>query len=183
MKRFTISLVIAVAGLISSACTDHSRPNTELIQDMMEQPAIDAQRIDPATDKTGMRLPPEGTVPQGFEPYKYGFDLAAAEKNLKNPFEGKLTPDILSLGQKKYETFCLVCHGPQGRGDGSVSVNMAPKPANLHQEKLLKVRDGHIFGVITAGYGAMGQYSNQIPDEKSRWAIVNYVRSLQKLSK
>jgi len=37
---------------------------------------------------------------------------------------------------------------------------------------------GHIFDVISNGFGAMPDYSDQIP-VKDRWAIVAYVKALQ----
>ena len=38
---------------------------------------------------------------------------------------------------------------------------------------------GYVFDVITRGYGAMADYSAQVPVH-DRWAIVTYVRALQK---
>jgi mono/diheme cytochrome c family protein len=37
---------------------------------------------------------------------------------------------------------------------------------------------GHVFDVITNGYGAMYSYGDRIPPA-DRWAIVAYVRTLQ----
>ena len=36
-----------------------------------------------------------------------------------------------------------------------------------------------MFQVISNGYGAMPDYSNQIPHVEDRWAIVAYIRALQ----
>jgi hypothetical protein len=44
---------------------------------------------------------------------------------------------------------------------------------------LTEVPDGYIFDVISRGYGAMADYSAQVPVH-DRWAIVTYVRALQK---
>jgi mono/diheme cytochrome c family protein len=40
------------------------------------------------------------------------------------------------------------------------------------------VPNGYIFDVISAGFGAMPDYSAQI-EPRDRWAIVAYVRALQ----
>jgi hypothetical protein len=37
---------------------------------------------------------------------------------------------------------------------------------------------GHLFAVITEGYGSMPSYGGQIP-VRDRWAIVGYLRALQ----
>jgi mono/diheme cytochrome c family protein len=176
--------VIATAGF--SACTppaQHSEPNIELIQDMMEQPALKAQDFEPYDRMKGSsRLPPEHSVPVGYKPYAYHNDPEAASKNLKNPYSANMSPEILTLGQRKFETYCAVCHGYKGAGDGPVSVKMALKPPPLISEKITAYPDGHIFHIITDGQGVMSSYAYQLVDENDRWAIVNYVRSLQKMS-
>ncbi len=186
IKKISFLASALVLGTLTlSGCTNstHKEPNVELIQDMMDQPALKAQDYEPSAPLKGSsRLPPEGAVPRGFSPYPYHNDVAMAEKMLKNPVAGQLSPEILSVGQKKFETYCLVCHGPQGHGDGPVSEKMVLKPANLVGEKILAVNDAHIFHVITDGYGGMASYIYQIPNDQDRWAIVNYVRSLQKLA-
>lgn len=192
MMRKTIqtSAVLAALVVVSASCTSgnapdlHKEPNVELIQDMMEQNALKAQDFDP-TDRTkaSSLIPPEHTVPVGYTPYPYHNDPETAQKVLKNPFAGNMSPEILSLGQKKFETYCLVCHGEKGHGDGPVAVKMALKPPPLISEKVIAFPDARIFHIITDGQGVMASYAFQLVDEKDRWAIVNYVRSLQKLAK
>jgi hypothetical protein len=161
----------------------HSEPNVELIQDMMESPALKAQDFDTYNrDEGSSRLPPENTVPVGYAKYPYHMqpDLGA---KLKNPLAGKMTPEVIELGRTKFETYCAVCHGYEGKGDGPVSVKMAVKPPSLMTDKIVtQYTDGHIFHVISDGQGVMASYAYQLVDPNDRWAIVNYVRSLQKLS-
>ncbi len=59
----------------------------------------------------------------------------------------------------------------------------ALKPPPLISDKIIGVADGAIFHIISDGQGVMSSYAFQLVDEKDRWAIVNYVRSLQKLAK
>jgi hypothetical protein len=51
--------------------------------------------------------------------------------------------------------------------------------ASFHQEKILNYPDGQIFDVITNGTGLMAGYRWPIPPA-DRWAIVAYVRGLQR---
>jgi mono/diheme cytochrome c family protein len=183
--RFEFLLLISVVGF--AGCTGgggrpafHKTPNIEIIQDMMDQPAIKNQDYDPYTGEAGSRLPPEGTVPQGYTPYKYKGDPAGAAKNLKSPFAGKETEEVLALGKKKFETYCMVCHGPKGHGDGPVAPKMALRPPPLISDKVKALPDGGIFHIITDGQGVMSSYAYQLVEERDRWAIVAYVRSLQK---
>lgn len=192
MMRKTIQTgaVATALAVLSVACTSNNsptlrkEPNVELIQDMMEQPALKAQDFEP-NDRTkgSSRLPPEHTVPVGYTPYPYHNDAETAQRVLKNPLAGDMSPQVLALGQKKYDTYCTVCHGEKGLGDGPVAPKMALKPPPLVSDKVVGFNDARIFHIITDGQGVMASYAYQLVNEKDRWAIVNYVRSLQKLAK
>jgi mono/diheme cytochrome c family protein len=177
-------LMIAAIALGLSACTGRSsQPNIELIQDMMEQPAVKAQEYDSFfEDKAGgARVPPENTQPVGFEPYPYGNDPIAAKAN-RNPMAGDMNPETLMVGQKYYQTQCAVCHGVHLNGDGSVAAKYPLKIPALNTDKIKGWTDGEIYHVITQGQGVMGGYKSHIP-QAYRWQVVNYIRYLQKNEK
>jgi mono/diheme cytochrome c family protein len=181
------SKVISSLGilLIATACSGGSKPNVEIIQDMMESPAIKAQEYDEASpNHSGMRVPPENTAPVGFQPYKYATNLDLAEKELKNPLPGDFSEETLIVGQKYYTTQCAVCHGAQGEGGALLPTaqKMALKPPAVTSDKIVGWTDAHIYHVITAGQGVMGPYASHVP-QKYRWQVVNYVRFLQKQNK
>jgi len=162
-----------------SACTDHSKPNVEVIQDLMENPAVKAQEFDEwSLHHSGMRVPPENTAPVGFHSYKCSKNLDCAAA-MVNPMAGQETPVILTQCQKLYETNCALCHGFQGKGDGTVAAKMNLKPPTLLSDKVKGWKDGQLYHVITEGQGLMGSYASHVPQE-SRWQVVNYIRFLQK---
>jgi mono/diheme cytochrome c family protein len=178
------SLVVALFSLsfVLSGCSwDKSQPNVELIQDMMEQPSVKSQEYDDFFENGagGARMPPEHTVPVGFTPYAYAQNPADA-KNNKNPLAGNMSPEVLLVGQKYFETNCAVCHGHHLNGDGPVASHMPVKPPHLNSDKIKGWADGQIYNVITMGQGVMGPYASHIP-EQDRWQVVNYIRYLQKL--
>lgn len=184
MKNAFNKLAIVGAAFLAAACTGGEQPNIEFIQDMMESPAIKAQEYDAdSPHHSGMRVPPENTVPVGFTPYKYATDLAAASKELKNPFAGDDGEAVMFTGMKMYETHCSVCHGHKGEGgeaSGSVvSTFMALKPPSLLSDKVRGMTDGHVYHIITMGQGVMGPYASHVP-QNERWQLVTYIRSLQK---
>ncbi len=157
-----------------------NKTNIELIQNMMDQISIKSQDWVPADgDKSQMRQPPAGTVARGQTPYKYKDDPVAADKDI-NPYAGDMSAPLLTTGRKYYEIYCTVCHGANGAGDGPVAGKMSLRPRNLLLPDAKAFSDGRMYFAITMGRGLMGAYGGQIPDEKKRWAIVNYVRSLQK---
>ena len=190
--RSNVNILMAiVAGVIvvtttTSCSKDTSQPNIELIQDMMESPAIKPQEYDESSpDHSGMRVPPEGTQPLGFTPYRYAKDLAGAAKN-PNPMAGDFSEASLKVGIKYFTTNCAVCHGDKGEGaaasGSSVGAKMALQPPSLLSDKIRGWTDGQIYHVITMGQGMMGPYASHIP-QKYRWQVVNYIRTLQKENK
>lgn len=177
-------MLLAIAALMLG-CQGGDKPNIELIQDMMDSPAIKAQEFDETSPGgSGMRLPPEHTVPVGFTPYKYANDFEGAVRDLKNPLAGDTSQATIMTGMKFYDTNCAVCHGAQGEGgtQKSVSEFMALKPPSLLTEKVLKMTDGQLYHIITMGQGMMGPYAAHIP-QKDRWQVVTYIRSLQSAKK
>ncbi len=105
--------------------------------------------------------------------------LLEADTALANPLAGDAAD--LARGKELFDTFCVVCHGTGGQGDGSVvgPNRMPPLPLlNLTSPLTRGYSDGYIWGMITNGRGLMPSY-RRIPAE-DRWYIVSYVRELQR---
>lgn len=181
MKKFKLSAILLVACVALAGCTRNSKvPNREVSDDMMNQPAIKAQgAISYDKDTSGMILPPEGTVPQGFKPYRHSNPMEA-EQALTNPYSGDFSADVMELGRIQYGRYCMVCHGELGDGKGPVHEPFNGLIKTLVTGPVLNFSDARIYHIIVAGQGIMGAYGAQIPDEEARWAVVNYVRSLQR---
>ncbi|MFN3306212.1 MAG: quinol:electron acceptor oxidoreductase subunit ActD [Candidatus Kapaibacteriota bacterium] len=128
------------------------------------------------SDNSGMRNPVPGTVARGeiFYPFKGKPEEAGAK--LVNTLEP--TEENLKLGQAKFNTFCSPCHGWRGEGDSRLN-GQFPNPPSLHTEKLRNWPDGRIYHVIVEGQNIMPSYARQL-NEKERWAIVLYIRALQR---
>ncbi|MDF1700633.1 MAG: cytochrome c [Planctomycetota bacterium] len=129
------------------------------------------------------RPPVEGTVPQGWFPYHVTEKdedkaAAAADASLTNPVPR--TKAALKRGQAIFDRICITCHGKRAEGNGSIQgPGLFPAPPSLHAKKSLDYGDGRIWHIISRGYGKMPSYANVLdPDE--RWAVVHYVRALQK---
>jgi mono/diheme cytochrome c family protein len=89
-----------------------------------------------------------------------------------------LTPALLRRGKERFEIFCVPCHGPVGLGDGMIVRRGFKKAASFQDPRLRETPVGYFFDVMTHGFGAMLDYSAQIPVE-DRWAIAAYIRALQ----
>jgi mono/diheme cytochrome c family protein len=99
------------------------------------------------------------------------------------------TAESLNRGQWVYQTYCLVCHGERGRGDGPVSLTgggpLGGVPSLVDPTRP-HMSDGFIYGMIVEaarmGRGNMPRYGDKIHGN-DRWDLVNYVRSLQLLAR
>ena len=79
-----------------------------------------------------------------------------------------------------FQTYCAVCHGEHGKGDGPISSKI-PTPPSYVSDRLMQFPEGRIFHVITLGTGKMPSYAAQLSSDE-RWKIVTYVHvSLQGL--
>ncbi len=81
-------------------------------------------------------------------------------------------------GRKLYLRHCASCHGPSGKGDGSMAL-AGGTPANLTDETWDHgSSDGEIFVVIRDGTSSdMEPYKDRLT-ENQMWQLVNYIRSL-----
>jgi mono/diheme cytochrome c family protein len=169
--KFALAVAVAAAA---SGCSNHNERALEWFPQMSDSPAIKAQRIGPFN--TAMRVPPDGTVAQNEWVYHYANDPDGAGRDLRNPVPR--TKEALQHGQHLFNTYCIVCHGPEGEGNGFI-IPKFPQPPTLQSDKVRGWPDGRIFHVITTGQNLMPSYASQLdPDE--RWAIINYVRVLQR---
>jgi len=132
-------------------------------------------------DGTSARTPPAGTVARGElttdVALNFGRDPATRNAVAKSPLP--FTAERLARGRELFNINCAVCHGADGYGQGIVVRRGFPPPPSYHSERLREVPDGHIFDVITNGYGKMYPYRSRVKVE-DRWAIVGYIRALQR---
>jgi hypothetical protein len=102
--------------------------------------------------------------------------------NFKDTGWKKSYAEFLERGQQRYEIYCTPCHGQTGDGAGIVAKRGFTGVANLLMADYVNMPDGLIYSSIKNGSRSkiMLPYAVQIPDLADRWAIVEYVRVLQK---
>ena len=93
-------------------------------------------------------------------------------------FPMPVTAEVMARGQERFNVFCSPCHGRTGEGDGMIVQRGFRKPPSFHEDRLRNAPVGYFFDVMTHGFGAMQDYSAQVP-VADRWAIAAYVRALQ----
>jgi mono/diheme cytochrome c family protein len=119
----------------------------------------------------------EGTVPitgsEGDWLAEWSVGNTIRADRLINPLAGQ---GPTAMGDTLYHTYCIVCHGPAGAGDGLVGKKMAA--LSLLTDRAKAWSDGYLYSIIRYGRGVMPRYGDKVPPAE-RWQIVNYVRSLQ----
>jgi mono/diheme cytochrome c family protein len=129
------------------------------------------------SDSAAVRNPPVGSLARDQQVYPYTkTTLAADVAKFSNPLP--ISRQVVLRGQKVFMSYCVVCHGPEGLGNGYV-VPKFPQPPSLQSDKIRGYADSQIFHVITAGQVSMSSYAPQIREE-DRWAVIHYLRVLQK---
>ena len=69
-----------------------------------------------------------------------------------------LPPAAVKEADAIYQTRCIGCHGPTGKGDGAVGAMLNPKPRDLGDPAWQKsVSDEHIEKIILGGGTAVGK--------------------------
>lgn len=90
-----------------------------------------------------------------------------------------LTREWVKRGRERFNIFCADCHGEDGYGQGIIVMRGFPRPASFHTDDLRTEPAGKLFDAVTRGYGTMYGFGDRI-GPRDRWAIVAYVRALQK---
>ncbi|HWA11048.1 MAG TPA: cytochrome c [Opitutaceae bacterium] len=89
------------------------------------------------------------------------------------------TPARIERGRDRFNIYCAACHGEDGYGRGIVVRRGFPAPPSYHEDRLRQAPDGHLFDVMTRGYGAMLPFADRLTAD-DRWAVVAYIRALQR---
>ncbi|MBN1479914.1 cytochrome c [candidate division KSB1 bacterium] len=157
------------------------KPPIHLIPDMDSQPRYDAQEYSSFfQDGSTMRTPIQGTVALGELKEDIAYHQGKDERGnfvKENPVP--VTLPVLRRGQDRFDIYCAPCHGRIGDGNGIVVKRGYLPPPTLHQDRLRRIEDGHMYDVIKNGIRNMPSYAHQIPVD-DRWAITAYIRALQR---
>ena len=116
-----------------------------------------------------------------FKSYKGGprppWVAPAAAAGVANPLKGNA--EATEAGKKTYTTYCVVCHGNKGKGDGIAASGLQVQPADHTSAKVQGQSDGALFWKMTEGRSPMPPYKGVL-SETQRWQLVNYIRTLAK---
>lgn len=183
MKPLRIHRLILLGMLaLLGACRGQpsEKPPIYTQHNMYWQERFNAQQENPFfADRRSMRLPVEGTIARGH------LEDDAAKYRGVNPDGSylatiplQISRSFLEQGRHQYNVYCTPCHGGVGDGNGPVS-DYGYIAASLLTPVAREMPDGEIYSAIYNGVRTMNSYRHHISME-DRWAIVAYVRALQR---
>ena len=185
-------VLAALVCTVLPACTDWAGYDLDVASGKVPQLANMRRSVIP--DPYAMpRLPAPHSIPSGNPmgdvPERFASSqLDSVAPTLRNPYAGGAPQAVLARGAVMFNNNCMVCHGPQGAGNGPVvqpargaggkSFGRFPGAPAINGAITAARSDGYIYAVIAAGRGLMPPYGERVP-HLDRWAVVEYVRTLQ----
>jgi mono/diheme cytochrome c family protein len=182
-------------AIAAKARTSHSsEPHIHIFPDMDFQPKYKSdQPMDLFEDGRENRGEISGTVARGSldadDTFYRGIEHGPDGDRWTQAFPRQLeiTDQLIKRGKNRFEIYCTPCHGYDGRGLGAVPQRVAQTGGAWQARNLvdagnpvaINMPNGQLFNTISNGYNTMMGYAAQIP-HADRWAIVLYVRALQR---
>jgi mono/diheme cytochrome c family protein len=182
MKKIGNIGIVILALLAMVSCQDSLNRNYQFMPNMYEPVGYETYGeydVDAFENGQEAKLPVEGTIPRGFQPYDYTNsleDIAKAKAELKNPLE--YSEKNLAAGEELYAVYCAVCHGDKGDGLGILAQREKFLGIPSYAAKGRIITDGAVYHVQMYGLNTMGSYASQT-NEEERWQITQHVMNLK----
>ena len=101
------------------------------------------------------------------------------EEITENPIP--YSKESANRGEEVFNIYCVVCHGPEGKGDGIIiKKGLGFYPVNLAAPATAARTEGYLYAYIRYGGKVMMPSYRESISEQDAWHTVNYVRKLQK---
>ncbi len=95
------------------------------------------------------------------------------------PTSVAINAQLLDRCRERFTIYCSPCHGALGDGQGITKQYGMGATPSYHDQRIRNLADGEIFNIITNGKNTMLPYGDKVVPQ-DRWAIVAYVRALQR---
>jgi len=175
------ALALAFLALTTAGCSswynDVPSPDTLLAQVPWFDHMIASRAVFPYSTAGVPRNTPPGTVPVTGGEVDWSAEWAVGNTTTADAQANPTSGIPTARGDTLYHTYCGVCHGVAGAGDGPVGPKVAAP--SLLTPRAIGYSDGYLYSIVRYGRGIMGKYGDKITRQDDRWQVVNYVRQLQ----
>ncbi len=166
MRSATLSIVALLAA--AAGCAPQTEPRDPdartWIPNMWTTPAVLPQ------EAVARSAPPRSLAVDG----QRLLNRREARLALTNPLEP--TPEVMADGAALYATYCALCHGDDGAGDGQLADRYRRMP-DLTQRYVINYPDGFVYTIIREGGRNMPRFADSLSIDE-RWALVHHLRTL-----
>lgn len=185
----TLFVVVLVVSIFGFRGTIFTMPPMDVFPEwafpgMKRQPKLRPQSASTFfADGRSDRPPPPGVVRADL-PLRND-DALYLGKNARGEFirgfPAAVTVDQRSIehGRERYTIYCAPCHGAVGDGNGITKQYGMGATPTFHDDRLRQIAEGEIYQTLTNGKGNMLPYNDKLTPQE-RWAVISYVRALQR---
>lgn len=175
-----IFIVVATISILGFRGDKATEPPLEVFPDMDRMPRYEPQAesvffSDGRTD----RQPVPNAVARGTYYENAYLQTGRQGTEFGNGIPIEVSNQSMARGQDRFNIYCAVCHGQAGNGDSMTRKYGMITVADLTSEIFVNYSDGQIYDVIANGAKTMLPYGDKLSVE-DRWAVVLYVRALQR---
>ena len=171
-KLVAQAVCILLAALFMSAC------HLDMYQQPKAKPLGESQFF---PDKSNMRPLLPNTVARNQDvPDARTTGKADGTGDYVTTIPVEVNDAVIARGKERFTIYCAPCHGEKGNGVSALAGVIKPPPVSLFDQRVVDLANGYYFEVITNGKGAMFQYRSRVQDPNDRWAIIAYIREMQK---
>jgi len=183
--------LVPFAYIAKQRASRSDKPHFHIIPNMDFQEKVKPQTASELfPDGRGSRVPVQGTVARNElkEDDLFFRGIKDGAWATEFPPEIPLSAETMARGEQRFGIYCSPCHGLTGAGTGMVNQRADAigatatgwvAPSNITQASFAKQPHGQLFNTISHGIRSMPAYGPQIK-ESDRWAIVLYLRALQR---
>ncbi|MDH3588209.1 MAG: cytochrome c [Gammaproteobacteria bacterium] len=143
-------------------------------KDMVDQPSVKPQETTVRQASDSVPVSRKERIPVPTDVADVVRSRLEASRKLVSPVP--TSPESVARGKEIYDVHCTVCHGSEGKGDGTVGKKFVPPPMDLSTDYVQLQGEGQIYYTITHGGLAMPFYRDAIK-EIDRWHVINYIKS------
>ncbi|RKR14133.1 quinol:cytochrome c oxidoreductase monoheme cytochrome subunit [Maribacter vaceletii] len=181
MNSFNKLIVVFGLALLAVSCADKSKPNYQYMPNMYESVGYEAYgEADFLPYGMEAKMPVENTISRGWIPY--GIENTPEGKEIArinpSPLDSLQSVSNLSKGKELYGIYCAICHGPKGKGQGTLVKREKILGVPSYADAARNITVGTAFHTVQYGLNSMGSYASQMNTEEM-WQVSEYVMALK----
>ncbi len=184
MKQF-VKIILGLFLLVGvTSCADKNEPNYQYMPNMYESVGYETYGgVDNGLFPQGTEamLPAAHTISREWLGYEFentpeGKELARVQAS---PLDSLQMEANLAKGAELYGIYCMVCHGPKGKGQGVLVKREKILGVPSYDDVGRNITVGSTYHTVYYGLNSMGSYAAQMSSEEELWQVSEYVMKLK----